>query len=135
MIALKISGYIVVRKYLNRIRTPLPIVLMKSNFGMECKKQYTRSMPRQRMLFIILVATALLAACSFINQTPTPAPTTISTSTSPYDGSWLGNGAAQDGRPITIKFTVIHGTISSFSYSYPRPDNNTIPCTGIAYTV
>src|SRR5574337_931994 len=98
-------------------------------------------MPRQRMLFALIIFAALLAACSAAVQAPTPAPSTslgtgptaVSVSVSPYDGSWEGGGTAQDGREITIRFTVQGGAISSFTYSYLRPDN--IPCTGIDHNV
>jgi len=96
-------------------------------------------MPRQRLNFIFVLSTflltALLAACTSVSSTPTSIPTTFSTSTSPYDGSWVGSGTAQDGREITVKFTVTNGAISSFIYSYPRPDNNSIPCVGIDHIV
>ena len=86
------------------------------------------------MILIVIVAAALLAACSSINQTLTPAPTVISTSTSPYDGLWNGSGTAQDGRVITIKFSVQAGAISSFIYSYL--DNfKIVSCTGLDYSV
>lgn len=85
------------------------------------------------MLFALIIFAVLLAACSSAVQAPTSAPTTVLASASPYDGSWEGQGTAQDGREITVKFTVQGGAISSFTYTYLRPDN--IPCTGIDHNV
>src|SRR5574337_431611 len=93
-------------------------------------------MPRQRMLFALIIFAALLAACSAAVQAPTPAPSTslgtgptaVSVSVSPYDGSWEGGGTAQDGREITIRITVQGGAIASFTYSYLRPA--TLPSCG-----
>ena len=90
-------------------------------------------MSRQRILFIFTVLAVLLPACSSINQTPVPTATVPSTAISPFDGSWEGSGVTQDGRKITIQFTVQGGTISAFTYVYLRPDN--IPCMGIDHTV
>ena len=55
------------------------------------------------------------------------------TFSSPYDGPWTGSGVAQDGRKITIQFTIQGGAISSITYIYLRPDN--IPVTGIDHNV
>jgi len=75
-------------------------------------------MPRQRMIFIVIVAAALLAACSSASQTPTPAPT-LSSPASPYDGSWSGKGTAQDGSEVDIHFIIKNSIITSFIYTYP----------------
>ncbi len=82
------------------------------------------------MLFIGILFAAFLGACSSVSPNPTSAPTTVSASASPYDGAWQGTGTAQDGRPITVKFTVTDGAISSFIYSYPKADNS-LTCTGL----
>ncbi|MGA7193018.1 MAG: ABC transporter permease [Anaerolineales bacterium] len=75
-------------------------------------------MPRQRILFIVVFTAALLAACSSINQTPTPAPT-LSSSANSYDGSWAGKGTAQDGSEVDIHFIIKNSIITSFIYTYP----------------
>jgi branched-chain amino acid transport system permease protein len=63
-----------------------------------------------------------------------PAATTVSVNVSPYDGNWQGQGSAQDGRVITVKFKVESGAISSFIYSYI--DNiQAVSCTGIEHSV
>jgi ABC-type branched-subunit amino acid transport system permease subunit len=82
------------------------------------------------MLFIVILFAAFLGACSSVNPNPTAAPTAVSASTSPYDGAWVGSGKAQDGREITVKFTVANGGISSFIFSYPKPDHS-LDCTGL----
>ncbi len=89
-------------------------------------------MMSRKWIFIVLlvVLAALLSACSSIAQSPTPAPTTISVSASPYDGNWQGQGTAQDGRIVTVKFTIEAGAISSFIYSYPKADHS-ISCTNL----
>jgi branched-chain amino acid transport system permease protein len=89
---------------------------------------------RQRIAFSVVMLTILLVACSSSNQTPAPPATKISISTGPYDGHWQGTGTAQDGRTITLQFTVQGGAISSFVYSYPKADNS-LTCTGLDYTV
>ncbi len=86
------------------------------------------------MLFILVLFAALLAACSTASSTPTSIPTTISTSASPFDGSWQGTGTAQDGRTITIKFSIEGGGISSFLYSYSN-SYHTLLCTGLDHSV
>ena len=95
-------------------------------------------MPRQRLIFIFVLfavlLTALLAACTSVSPTPAFIPTTLSTSASPYDGSWVGSGTAQDGREITVKISVANGEISSFIYGYPKADNS-ILCIGIDHTI
>lgn len=91
-------------------------------------------MPRRGMLCILIFFAALLWACTSAAAEPTPIPTNLSTSTRPYDGLWQGTGSSQDGRAISIKFTVTDGAIASFIYSYPRPDDESIPCVGIDHT-
>ncbi len=87
-----------------------------------------------KFIVLLVVFAALLTACSSTAQVPTPAPTTVSANVSPYDGDWQGQGTAQDGRVITIKFMVQDGAISSFVYSYP--DNiNVVACTGLGHTL
>ena len=86
------------------------------------------------MFLILLFFTSLLGACSTIKPNPTSIPATLSTSTSPYDGLWEGTGTSQNGRAITLKFTISDGAISSLIYSYPRPDDETIPCVGIDHS-
>src|SRR5258708_29342149 len=87
---------------------------------------------QKRILFIALLS-VLLTACSSAALTPTAVSTSATAVASPYDGLWQGQGSAQDGRQITVKFTVQNGAISSFSYTYLRPDN--VPCTGIDHSV
>src|ERR1700690_3589400 len=89
---------------------------------------------RRKVILTGIVFAVLLTACSSITQTPTQSPTTVSASASPYDGSWEGVGTAQDGREITVKFTVTNGVISSFIYSSLNTDNS-ISCTGIDHTL
>jgi branched-chain amino acid transport system permease protein len=86
------------------------------------------------MLFIVIFFATLLAACSSASSNPTSVPTTVSASAGPYEGAWLGQGTAQDGRTITVNFTVTNGAISSFSYSYPKAVNS-ISCTGIDHAI
>jgi len=86
------------------------------------------------MLFIIVVFAALLGACSTAGQMPTSMPAITPTSISPYEGSWIGSGIAQDRRVVTISFTIENGAISSFAYSYPKPDH-TSSCASLDYTV
>ncbi len=89
---------------------------------------------RRRLLLVMIGGLALLAACAPASQASAPVPTATPASTSPYDGTWQGQGTAQDGRMVTIKFTVQGGSLTSFIYSYPRPDNLFL-CTGIDHTV
>jgi hypothetical protein len=88
-------------------------------------------MSRRWIYFAVFFFAAFLSACTFVTSTPTP--TAVPALSSPYDGPWAGSGVAQDGRKITIQFTIQGGAISSFTYIYLRPDN--IPCTGIDHNV
>jgi len=86
-------------------------------------------MTRLKLLFIVIVA-LLLSACA----TSTSIPTAVAKiNVSPHDGLWMGKGAAQDGREITIKFTAQGGAITSFIYIYPRLGD--VDCTGIDHSV
>ncbi len=87
-------------------------------------------MTRLKLLFIVIVA-LLVTACATAAPTPTPV---AKINSSPYDGLWEGKGLAQDGREVTVKFTVQDGAISSFIYSYPKVDHS-ILCTNLDYTV
>ena len=82
------------------------------------------------MLFIVILFAAFLGACSSVSPNPTSAPTTVSASAGPYDGAWVGSGKAQDGREITVKFTVADGAVFSFIFSYPKTDNS-LDCTSL----
>jgi branched-chain amino acid transport system permease protein len=86
-------------------------------------------MSRLKSLFIV-IGLMLLTACAPAALSPTPV---VKANPSPYDGLWIGTGAAQDGRAITVKFNVQNGAISSFLYTYPR--EGTIYCTGIDHSV
>jgi len=86
-------------------------------------------MTRLKYPLIVIVA-LLLTACATATSSPTPI---TKINASPYDGLWIGKGAAQDGRQITVKFTVQGGTITSFIYTYPRAGD--VDCTGIDHSV
>src|SRR5581483_734173 len=92
-------------------------------------------MSRQRItsLFIVFVTAAVLAACAPSVQTPTLVPTRVSTSASPYDGDWKGKGTAQDGREITVIFTIKEGAVTSFVYNYMGALG--LECTGIDHSL
>ncbi len=91
------------------------------------------AMPRRKILLVIIGFGSLLAGCSSFGQTPTQTISAKHGIPSQYDGSWLGNGLSQDGREITVKFTVLDGDIESINYSYPR--TNDVLCTGIDHNV
>ena len=72
-------------------------------------------MPRQRMLFIVAILAALLAACSTLGNsapaTPTPAP-------GKYDGSWQANVITANGLKINLFFRVSNSVIRWMTYTY-----------------
>ena len=86
---------------------------------------------RRSFFFIVFIVAVLLSGCTTATSIPTPV---AQTNSSPYDGRWLGQGTAQDGREVTVKFTVQDGAISSIIYSYPKADHS-IMCTNLDYTL
>jgi len=92
---------------------------------------YTRRMSRQGII-LVFIAAFLLTACGSATLSPTPT-TLVSSNTSPYDGSWEGKGPTQDGREVTVRFTIQGGAISSFAYGYISKAGDS--CMGIGHTV
>ena len=89
-------------------------------------------MPRQKAFIVAIgFCVLLLGACSTNPRSLPSSPTTVAAPTGPYDGNWIGEGHASDGRPITVSFTVRSAAIVSFLYTYPGL--NGLPCTGIQH--
>ena len=72
-------------------------------------------MPRQRMLLLVAILAALLAACSTLGQSvpvnPTPVP-------GKYDGSWQANVVTANGLKINLFFRVSDLVICWMTYAY-----------------
>ena len=76
---------------------------------------YIKRMPRQRMLFIVIVFAALLAACSTAGKSasanPTPSP-------GKYDGSWQAHIITKNGLEINLFFRISDSVLSWLTYTY-----------------
>jgi hypothetical protein len=89
-------------------------------------------MPRQRKLIVAVgICALLLGACSLGKQIPVELSTPAAAPVGPYDGIWIGQGRAADGRLVTVKFTVQASSVASFIYEYPGL--NGLKCTAIEH--
>ena len=90
------------------------------------------AMPRQKAFIVTLgLCVLFLGACSSLTRLPAAPSPTVAAPSGPYDGQWSGKGTSPGGRSIAVNFTIQHGAITSFTYTYVGLDGTS--CTSIAH--